>query len=84
MGPTNFLKEEEDGFEGPGKSWLRDAFAEMMMLYVINAADKTMTSMKKMFPIPIIVVVQLVLEFMCVTSKGHVFWDEFWSRWSPS
>lgn len=45
----------EEGFELelPGKSCLREAFADMIMLYVMSAAEKAIIRVKKTFPQPI-------------------------------
>lgn len=49
----NFVDEEdEDGSEGPGKSCLRGASADMMMLYVMSTAEQVITKAKNNFPQP--------------------------------
>jgi len=42
-----------EGREGPGKSCLRGALAEMMMLYVIRATEKVIRIVKNKLPHPI-------------------------------
>lgn len=50
-----------EGFEGPGKSGLRGALAEMITLYVIRATEKVMIRVKKKFPHPISLPISLYL-----------------------
>lgn len=63
MGSTE--RNDEDVVDGPGRSCLRGALAEMRILYVIRATDKVTRTAKKRFPQPIFLIKLSLKHFVC-------------------